>query len=93
MDLRVIAPCLFLVLSLIQNWSKEPARSWLAGGTPLHGNAMSESEVVIHQGELLVGVLDKGHYGNTPYGLVHAVYEVRLNKQILLQCSYHNYDA
>ena len=37
---------------------------------------MSESEVVIQHGELLVGVLDKGHYGNTPYGLVHAVYEV-----------------
>ena len=37
---------------------------------------MSESEVVISQGELLVGVLDKGHYGNTPYGMVHCFYEV-----------------
>ena len=38
---------------------------------------MSESEVVIREGELMVGVLDKGHYGNTPYGLVHCFYEVR----------------
>lgn len=59
-----------------QNWSQGKARDWLAGGTPLKGNEMTESEVVIMHGELLVGVLDKGHYGNTPYGLVHAVYEV-----------------
>ena len=38
---------------------------------------MSESEVVIHQGELLVGILDKAHYGATAYGLVHSCYEVR----------------
>ena len=37
---------------------------------------MSESEVIIRQGELLVGVMDKAHYGNTPYGLVHCFYEV-----------------
>jgi DNA-directed RNA polymerase I subunit RPA1 len=46
------------------------------GGTPLSGNDMTESEVVIRQGELLCGVLDKKHYGATPYGLVHCVYEV-----------------
>ncbi|ELU12458.1 hypothetical protein CAPTEDRAFT_154177 [Capitella teleta] len=59
-----------------KNWSQGKARDWLAGGTPLKGNEMTESEVVIMHGELLVGVLDKGHYGNTPYGLVHAVYEI-----------------
>ena len=40
------------------------------------GIEMSETEVVIRQGELLVGVLDKGHYGPTQYGLVHCCYEV-----------------
>ncbi len=37
---------------------------------------MGESRVVIQDGELLVGVLDKGHYGATTYGLVHSCYEV-----------------
>ena len=37
---------------------------------------MGESDVIIRQGELLCGVLDKGHYGPTPFGLVHSCYEV-----------------
>jgi len=37
---------------------------------------MSEAEVIIRDGELLCGVLDKSHYGATPYGLVHCVNEV-----------------
>lgn len=37
---------------------------------------MSEAEVIIRGGELLVGILDKSHYGATPYGFVHCVYEV-----------------
>ena len=45
---------------------------------------MSESEVVIRKGELLVGVLDKAHYGNTPYGLIHSVYEVNAKQVIEL---------
>lgn len=34
------------------------------------------SQVVIRQGELLVGVLDKAHYGSSAYGLVHCCYEL-----------------
>ena len=56
------------------------SRHWLAGGTPLAGDAMSECEVVIREGQLLCGVLDKAHYGNTPYGLVHCCYEVKYKK-------------
>jgi DNA-directed RNA polymerase I subunit RPA1 len=37
---------------------------------------MSEAEVIIQEGELLCGVLDKTHYGATPYGLVHCINEV-----------------
>ncbi|KAK6188065.1 hypothetical protein SNE40_004329 [Patella caerulea] len=37
---------------------------------------LGESVVIIRQGELLQGVLDKGHYGNTPFGLVHCCYEL-----------------
>lgn len=33
-------------------------------------------QVVICDGELLVGVLDKAHYGSSAYGLVHCCYEL-----------------
>lgn len=37
---------------------------------------MSEAEVIIRQGELLVGILDKMHYGSTAYSLIHCIYEL-----------------
>lgn len=58
-------------------WQKEPPRPWNAGGTPFsNANEMTEAEVIIRRGELLNGVLDKTHYGATPYGLVHCMYEL-----------------
>lgn len=58
-------------------WQNQPARSWKAGGTP-EGNdiSMTETEVVIRQGELLVGILDKNQYGATPYSLSHLFFEL-----------------
>lgn len=50
---------------------------WISGGSPFtNPNTMSEAEVIIRNGELLVGVLDKTHYGATPYGLVHCLNEL-----------------
>lgn len=61
----------------VKDWQSVPARAWKAGGTPLkQANTMTESEVIIQGGELLVGVLDKMHYGSTSYGLVHAFCEL-----------------
>lgn len=58
-------------------WQKEAPRPWKAGGTPFSDpNTMTEAEVIIRKGELLSGVLDKTHYGATPYGLVHCMYEL-----------------
>lgn len=57
-------------------WQNAPPRPWKAGGSPLKDNEMTEAEVVIRKGELLSGVLDKTHYGATPYGLVHCMYEL-----------------
>lgn len=52
-------------------------RPWNAGGTPFSDpNTMTEAEVIIRNGELLVGILDKTHYGATSYGFVHCIYEV-----------------
>ena len=33
-------------------------------------------QVIIREGELLCGVLDKAHYGSSAYGLVHCCYEI-----------------
>ena len=37
---------------------------------------MTESHVLIRQGHLLVGVLDKAHYGSSSFSLVHCCYEL-----------------
>lgn len=57
-------------------WQTAEERPWTAGGTPLSDNNMTESEVIIRGGELLVGILDKTHYGATPYGLIHCMYDL-----------------
>lgn len=57
-------------------WQTQEERMWKAGGTHLVDNCMTESEVIIRGGELLCGILDKTHYGATPYGLIHCMYEV-----------------
>lgn len=73
-------PCLTLIGKAKispKAWQKTPPRPWNAGGTPFpDANTMSEAEVIIRKGELLSGVLDKTHYGATPYGLVHCMYEL-----------------
>lgn len=60
--------------------AKVPEMSWIKmkearpGFTsPLH---MGESDVIIREGELLCGILEKGHYGPTPFGLIHCCYEL-----------------
>lgn len=53
-------------------WIKEPPRP-VPGYNP---DIMCESQVIIRQGELLLGVLDKAHYGSSVYGLVHCCFEL-----------------
>lgn len=57
-------------------WEKYLPVKTIYGGSDLQKNDMSEAEVIIRYGELLVGVLDKMHYGSTAYGLVHCMYEL-----------------
>ncbi|XP_069690249.1 DNA-directed RNA polymerase I subunit RPA1-like isoform X6 [Periplaneta americana] len=60
-----------------QAWAVKRPRSWKAGGTPFTDpKTMSEAEVIIRDGELLCGVLDKAHYGATPYSLIHCMFEL-----------------
>ncbi|KII94929.1 hypothetical protein PLICRDRAFT_169633 [Plicaturopsis crispa FD-325 SS-3] len=42
----------------------------------LWGNDSKEDKVIVMDGELLCGVLDKSAFGATDYGLVHSVYEL-----------------
>ncbi|XP_046471345.1 DNA-directed RNA polymerase I subunit RPA1 isoform X1 [Neodiprion pinetum] len=57
-------------------WEARKPRRWKCGTEFSDPKTMSEAEVVIRNGELLTGVLDKIHYGATPYGLIHCVYEL-----------------
>lgn len=52
--------------------SKVPARAW--GRWDKH--LPSEGEVIIVDGELLCGTLDKSAFGASDFGLVHSVYEL-----------------
>uniref|UniRef100_A0A1I7XEJ0 DNA-directed RNA polymerase n=1 Tax=Heterorhabditis bacteriophora TaxID=37862 RepID=A0A1I7XEJ0_HETBA len=56
--------------------AKTPLTCWKVRGFRTPDFCMSESEVVFRQGELLVGVLDKQHYGATQYGLGHCCFEL-----------------
>ncbi|XP_012257577.2 DNA-directed RNA polymerase I subunit RPA1 [Athalia rosae] len=57
-------------------WETRKPRRWKCGTEFDDPKTMSEAEVIIRNGELLCGVLDKIHYGATPYGLIHCVYEL-----------------
>lgn len=53
----------------MESKSKVPGRFW----GPV---AKEEEKVLVMDGELITGVLDKSQFGATAYGLVHAVYEL-----------------
>ncbi|XP_031567352.1 DNA-directed RNA polymerase I subunit RPA1-like [Actinia tenebrosa] len=59
-----------------KNWSTQKPKRQFLNMEILKQDEMSESEVIFRGGELLCGVLDKAHYGNTPYSLVHCCYEL-----------------
>lgn len=59
----------------MQEWRQCEEREMKYGGI-ITGDNMSESAVIFRSGELLSGVLDKVNLGATPYGLIHAFYEV-----------------
>lgn len=60
----------------VKQWQIEKTRHWKCGTEFSNPNTMSEAEVIIRNGELLCGVLDKTHYGATPFGLVHCIFEL-----------------
>ena len=59
-----------------KSWINNPVSKKSGYHKPIRDDIMSESEVIIRQGELLCGVLDKAHFGATSYGLVHCCYEL-----------------
>ncbi|KAM9329754.1 DNA-directed RNA polymerase I subunit RPA1 [Gastrophryne carolinensis] len=60
--------------------AKISAKAWLKETPrPIPGfdsDSMCESQVIIRNGELLCGVLDKAHYGSSSFGLVHCCFEL-----------------
>ncbi|CAG5085409.1 Similar to Polr1a: DNA-directed RNA polymerase I subunit RPA1 (Mus musculus) [Cotesia congregata] len=59
-----------------QAWINQPPRAWKCGEQFKDEKTMSEAEVILRGGELLCGIIEKTHYGATPYGLIHCVYEL-----------------
>lgn len=59
-----------------KEWQVETPRTWKYGTEFKNPINMSEAEVIIRHGELLCGILDKMHYGATPYGLIHCIFEL-----------------
>ncbi|KAK4313185.1 hypothetical protein Pmani_015448 [Petrolisthes manimaculis] len=56
---------------------KECKREWQGGGeAEKRREAMTDSEFVMHDGELLSGVVDKSAIGSTSHGLVHVFYDL-----------------
>ncbi|VBB33220.1 unnamed protein product, partial [Acanthocheilonema viteae] len=60
----------------IRSKAKTPLSCWKVEEHPAPKFDMSESEVIFRQAELLVGVLDKQHYGSTQYGLIHCCWDL-----------------
>eukprot|EP01132_Coremiostelium_polycephalum_P007997 gene7997-9840_t len=52
--------------------SKIPAKMWGTYGLDITRDAT----VIIRENEMMAGILDKGHFGASSYGLVHACYEL-----------------
>jgi len=59
----------------MESTSKTPSDSWLERHHSAHKDD-DEACVIVRDGELLSGVLDKASFGATEYGLVHAVNEL-----------------
>ena len=63
----------------LQNNAKVPQRSWVADWSKEDKKItqlMNDSEVVIRNGELLSGVIDKTNCGSVAFGLIHSYYEL-----------------
>ncbi|VDN06178.1 unnamed protein product [Thelazia callipaeda] len=60
----------------ITSKAKTPLSCWKVENHATPKLAMSESEVIFRNAELLVGVLDKQHYGSTRYGLIHCCWDL-----------------
>ena len=52
------------------------ARDDYTAGGRIKPDELCESQVIIRDGELLVGLFDKSSIGNTSYGLIHTCYEL-----------------
>ncbi|KAI8391772.1 uncharacterized protein BYT42DRAFT_642179 [Radiomyces spectabilis] len=53
----------------MESKSKVPGRFWGPDGA-------DEAKVLVMDGELVMGILDKSQFGATAYGLVHSIYEL-----------------
>ncbi|XP_069956974.1 DNA-directed RNA polymerase I subunit RPA1 [Cherax quadricarinatus] len=61
----------------VDMWQTNKPREWKAGGFPeKKRGAMTDSDFIMVDGELLCGVIDKNAIGSTSYGLIHTCYDL-----------------
>ena len=61
----------------VKLWEKTSPRQWKAGGSVFtKEEQMTESQVILRDGVLCCGILDKQQYGATPYSLAHLFSEL-----------------
>ena len=60
----------------VKLWETGSPRKWMCGEEFKSDNEMSESSIILRKGILVTGVLDKQHFGATPFGLTHCLYEL-----------------
>ncbi|KAK4305013.1 hypothetical protein Pmani_023073 [Petrolisthes manimaculis] len=73
----VLPTFIFKTSVRVDLWQKECKREWQGGGeAEKRREAMTDSEFVMHDGELLSGVVDKSAIGSTSHGLVHVFYDL-----------------
>ncbi len=59
--------CTLRALSIFQMWS--------GGGSGPTARLLSDADLVVRDGELMSGILDKAHIGPSAFGLVHCFHE------------------
>ena len=76
--LRALVPSHKKLLTL-NGKSSTPEKCWINAPNKnfnVNTDDLMDSEVIIHEGELLSGVMDKGQCGAKDFGLVHCVFEI-----------------
>ncbi|XP_044737511.1 DNA-directed RNA polymerase I subunit RPA1 [Chrysoperla carnea] len=83
-NIKLLSPCIVkpqklwsgkqIISTILINLIPTPYINFTSQSKIRHFN--DDSQIIIRNGELISGILDKQSYGATPYSLIHAIYEL-----------------